>query len=283
MSVLHLLTLAFMLGVIVTLGLLAGAYAWRTVRQNAASALENARLFAETQAQALALKEKNTELNSFVYTVSHDLKAPLVTIQGMASILEEDHAAALDEQGRHYVRRIKANTQQMERLILDLLALSRIGREAREPEAVSLADLVDERVSELGEPLRARGIKVSVGDLGTLPGIRVQLEQVFGNLLINAVKYIGDTAEPLIEIGMEERDEVAECWVRDNGIGIAPEYHDKVFEIFQRLKEVEAEGTGVGLPIVKKIVEGAGGRVWVESTRGAGATFRFTWPIGPRR
>ena len=283
MSVLHLLTLAFMLGVIVTLGLLAGAYAWRTVRQNAASALENARLFAETQAQALALKEKNAELNSFVYTVSHDLKAPLVTIQGMASILEEDHAAALDEQGRHYVRRIKANTQQMERLILDLLALSRIGREAREPEAVSLADLVDERVSELAEPLRARGIKVSVGDLGTLPGIRVQLEQVFGNLLTNAVKYIGDTAEPLIEIGMEERDEVAECWVRDNGIGIAPEYHDKVFEIFQRLKEVEAEGTGVGLPIVRKIVEGAGGRVWVESTRGAGATFRFTWPIGPRR
>lgn len=249
----------------------------------AALALENARLLAETQAQAVALKEKNAELNSFVYTVSHDLKAPLVTIQGMASVLAEDHAAALDEQGRHYVRRIQANTQQMERLLLDLLALSRIGREARAPEAVSLADLVDEILGELAEPLRTRGIKASVGDLGTLTGIRVQLEQVFRNLLSNAVKYIGDGPEPLIEVGMETRDEVAECWVKDTGIGIAPEYHDKVFEIFQRLKEVEAEGTGVGLAIVKKIVEAGGGRVWVESTRGAGTTFRFTWPLGPRR
>ena len=92
------------------------------------------------------------------------------------------------------------------------------------------------------------------------------------------MKYLGDTPDPAIEVGAEMRDGVEECFVRDNGIGIDPRYHDKVFEIFQRLGDVRTEGTGVGLAIVRKIVDGAGGRVWVESTRGAGATFRFTWP-----
>lgn len=244
---------------------------------------ETERLLAETQSQAAALREKNAELDTFVYTVSHDLKAPLVTIQGMSSLVLEDHAAALDEEGRHYLQRVVANTQQMERLILDLLALSRVGREARKAEVVHLAELVDDVLADLAEPLRARGIKVTVGDMQSVSAVRVQLEQVMRNLLTNAMTYMGDTPSPEIELGTIARRAEVEVWVRDTGIGIDPAYHEKVFEIFQRLKEIDADGSGVGLPIVKKIVRAAGGRIWVESARGQGSTFRFTWPVATGR
>jgi signal transduction histidine kinase len=248
----------------------------------AALALENGRLLAETKSHAAALREKNAELDSFVYTVSHDLKSPLVTIQGMAELVLEEHTAGLDAQGRHYLERIRANTGHMERLLLDLLALSRVGREARPPEAVDLTALVDDLLIELAEPLRGRGITVTVDRLPRVWAIRVQMEQVWRNLLTNAVKYMGDGPRAEIEIGGVDHGAFAECWIRDTGIGIDPAYHKKVFEIFQRLKDVEAEGTGVGLPIVKKIVEAAGGHIGLESARGHGSTFRFTWPRGPR-
>jgi signal transduction histidine kinase len=244
----------------------------------AAIAIENARLFDATQAQASALREKNAELDSFVYVVSHDLKAPLITIQGMSTILLEDYGAKLEGEGRHYLQRIQANTQQMERLIQDLLALSRVGREGRAPELVHLPELVDDLLLGLADKIRARGISVIRRDQGTLRAIRSQLEQVFGNLLSNAVKYLGDSPAPAVEIGVADRGGFMEGYVKDNGIGIAPAYHAQVFEVFQRLKEIEAEGTGVGLAIVKKIIDAAGGRVWVESEKGQGATFRFTWP-----
>lgn len=244
----------------------------------AAASLDNARLFAATRAQATALREKNAELDAFVYSVSHDLKAPLVTIQGMAGLLLEDCAATLGAVGTHYVARIRSNIEQMERLIADLLALSRVGREGRSPERVSLAECVDVVLAELAEPIRTRGVKVTCGDLATVWAVRTQIEQVVANLVSNAVKYMGDTASPTIEIATTDAGEFVECSVRDNGVGIAPAHHEKIFEIFQRLKEVEAEGTGVGLAIVKKIVDGVGGRVWVESEPGRGSTFRFTWP-----
>ncbi len=240
---------------------------------------EKDRLLAATHTQAAALERKNKELDTFVYTVSHDLKAPLVTLQGMADLLGESCERDLDEQGRHYVTRIKTNAQQMERLVQDLLALSRIGREGREPEAVGLDDVVDELLMEGGERIRARGVTVTRHELPTLWGVRTQIEQVVSNLLGNAIKYLGDTPAPVVEIGAKDGGaEMVECYVKDNGIGIDPAYHEKVFEIFQRLQETEAEGTGVGLAIVKKIIEGAGGRIWVESAKGQGAAFRFTWP-----
>jgi GAF domain-containing protein len=244
----------------------------------AAIAIQNARLFSASRAQAAALAEKNAQLDSFVYVVSHDLKAPLITIEGMASILRENHANALDPEANHLLERIQANVRQLERLTEDLLALSRIGREARAPEPVDLTELVGRLLVEWDGPIRARGVQVDYGHLPTLQAIRTQMEQVIGNLLGNALKYLGDTPSPRVEIGAVEKDGVVECYVKDNGIGIDPAYHGRVFEIFHRLKEVEAEGTGVGLAIVKKIVEGAGGRVWVESVKGEGATFRFTWP-----
>lgn len=254
-----------------------------TLAGQVALAMENIRLVRSLQHTLDDLKLKNAELENFVHSVSHDLKAPLVTIQGMSSILLEEHGAKLDAEGRHYLHRINANIQQMDRLIGDLLTLSRIGREGRAPEAVPLAELVDDLLVELAEPMRARGIKVIGRNLGTIWAIRSQMEQVIGNLLSNAVKYLGDTPSPTVEIGTLDREEFVECYVKDNGIGIDPAYHERVFETFQRLNEVKAEGTGVGLAIVKKIVETAGGRVWVESAKGQGATFHFTWPKAPRK
>jgi signal transduction histidine kinase len=252
--------------------------AGRRIQANLAR--DNARLLDEARAAAAALRDKNAELDAFVHTVSHDLRAPLVSIQGMAELIIEDHAAGLDEDGRHYLRRVQANTHRMERLLLDLLELSRIGREERPAEHVPLGDVVRDVLAELHEQVRARGITVVTGELPTVRAVRVQMEQVVRNLLTNAVKYMGDTPSPTIEIGAIPREAHVECWVRDTGIGIDPRYQDDIFKLFHRLKDVEAEGTGVGLAIVKKIVEAAGGRLWVESAPGQGSTFRFTWPAG---
>lgn len=170
---------------------------------------------------------------------------------------------------------------QIESLIEDMQALARIGRGARPAEHVHLAEIVDEVLAELGSPIRARSIKVVVNGTGTFWGVRSELLQVFANLIGNAVKYMGDTPEPTIELGLRRGDDMLECYVRDNGIGIDPAYHGKIFEVFQRLNEVPVAGSGVGLAVVRKIVEGAGGRVWVESAPAQGATFHFTWPAAP--
>ena len=255
----------------------------RLLADQAAIVIAKSRLYDEARQTLVELEGKNAELDSFVYSVSHDLKAPLVAIQGMAGALVEDCGGRLDGQGRHYLARLQANVEQMERLIQDLLALSRIGRESRPAEAVNLAEVVDDVLAGLAEPIRARGIKVVAREAATVWGIRREVEQVMANLLGNAVKYMGDTESPTVEVGAIDRDELVECYVSDNGIGIDPAYHEKVFEIFQRLGELDVDGTGVGLALVKKVVEGAGGRVWVESTKGQGATFRFTWPARPGR
>jgi signal transduction histidine kinase len=244
-------------------------------------ALENARLLSEARAAAEALRAKNAELDSFVYTVSHDLRSPLVTIRGMAELLSEGHAEHLDEEGRRYVARIDVNAGRMERLLLDLLALAQVGRESRPPEAIDLSKVVDEIAAELAEPLRARGAELRVGPLPEVWAVGVQIQLVVRNLLTNALKYLGDQGAPVIEVGAEAGGETVECWVRDNGIGIDAAYHGKIFDLFHRLKDVDVDGTGVGLPIVKKIVEASGGRIWVESASGRGATFRFTCPRPP--
>ncbi len=245
----------------------------------AGSAVENARLFADTEAQAAVLAKKNAELDAFTYSVSHDLKAPLVTIQAMCGMVMEDQAERLDEDGKRVLKRIEANAMHMAQLIGDLLALSKIGREARAPEAVAIPDVVEGVLDRLSEQIRARGVEIDCTADVTVWGVRVHLEQVFANLISNAVKYLGTTANARVEIRAEDADgRFVEFSVRDNGIGIDPAYHARVFELFQRLRDVEAEGTGVGLALVKKIVDTAGGRIWVESTPGQGATFRFTWP-----
>jgi len=252
-----------------------------TIAAQVALSVDNARLYDESQRARADLQGKNAELDTFVYSVSHDLKAPLVTIQGMAGLLLNEYRSQLPKDAERYLGRIQANTEQMERLIGDLLALSRIGREARAPAAVSLGEVVDDVAAGLASAMRERGVRMIRGDLPTVWGIRTHIEQVMGNLLGNAVKYLGDAVEASVEVGAVDRGALVECYVRDNGIGIDPAYHERIFEVFQRLQEVEVDGTGVGLAIVRKIVQASGGRIWVESAKGQGATFRFTWPKGP--
>jgi GAF domain-containing protein len=252
-----------------------------TIAAQVALAVENARLYDESKRARAHLQDKNAELDTFVYSVSHDLKAPLVTIQGMAGLLLQEYRSQLPEEAARYLGRIQANAQQMEHLILDLLALSRIGREARAATAVSLAEVVDDVAADLAGPIREGGIQLVRGELPTIWGVRTQVEQVMRNLVGNAVKYLGDTSQGRVEVGAVAGGAFVECYVRDNGIGIDPAYHERIFEVFQRLKEVDVEGSGVGLAIVKKIVQAGGGRIWVESAKGHGATFHFTWPKGP--
>jgi signal transduction histidine kinase len=223
------------------------------------------------------LEQKNAELDSFVYIASHDLKAPLVTIQGMSGLLLEEYGSCLNDDGRHLLERVDVNVRHMEQLILDLLALSRIGREAQPPEHVDVDLLVRQIADDFTGTRRGRQVALTVHPLPPLWAIPTHLEQVFTNLVGNAFKYLGDRPDATIEVGAVDHADIVEYYVRDSGIGIDPVYHAKVFEIFQRLRDADAEGTGVGLAIVKKIVEANGGRIWVESTRGAGATFRFTW------
>lgn len=225
------------------------------------------------------VKLRTQELESFVYTVSHDLKSPVVSMQGMASLFVETYGAQLEEKGRHYIERIIANTNYMEELILGLLTLSRVGRRPAGLKEAEIRIILQEIIESNKEQFAEKKVEVIVEP--SLPPFifdHLQLTQVFQNLISNAVKYMGSQVHPRIEIGGSAFKEKVEFYVRDNGIGIDPAYHEKIFGIFQRLKDVEADGTGVGLSIVKKIVDLAGGKIWIESKKGEGATFFFQLP-----
>lgn len=225
------------------------------------------------------VKLRTEELESVIYTISHDLKSPVVSMQGMASILMEDYVSQFDEKGKHYLRRVIDNANYMEQMIMDLLALSRIGKAQKTTELIEVRSVVGRILDIHGERLRERGIEIVVAP--TLPHFvfdRVQITEVFQNLITNAAKFMGEQPQPRIEIGGRESGEWVEFYVKDNGIGIDPQYHDKVFTVFHRLKDLEVEGTGVGLSIVKKIVELAQGKIWIESRKGEGATFFVRFP-----
>ena len=225
------------------------------------------------------LKEKNLELESFVYTVSHDLKTPVVSLHGMASVLLEDYSGKLDDQGKHYLQRVMANATFMEQLIEDLLALSRTTRRVRRPENIDTERLIEDVLGQCQEMIKRKGALVRVhSPLPRAVFDPIQLRQVFLNLVTNGIKFIGPSAAPSIEIGGERGAGYVQFFVKDNGIGIDPRYHDLIFGIFQRLREVDVEGTGVGLAIVKKIIDSARGKIWIESEKGKGAAFFFRIP-----
>ena len=223
------------------------------------------------------IRKKNEELENFVYSVSHDLKAPVISIQGFSSILLTDYLDRLDDMGKRYLSRIQANTQKMQIIINDLLEFSKIGMMPNFMEDLSSRQIIADVLTVLGPQLK--GLKVNVErELPIIHGDRNRLYQVFENLIQNSIKYMGDKESPMIKIGCEEKGEFHEFYVMDNGIGIAPQYHQKIFQIFQRLSDVDVEGTGIGLAAVKKIVETHGGSIRVESEKGKGATFYFTLP-----
>lgn len=244
-------------------------------------AIERQRADDRLSAQTQALEAKTREQDAFIYTVAHDLKAPLVSLQGMAGILADEYAARLDADGQLYLRRIVANAEKMQTLLHDLLELSRVGRADGDNANIDLAHVVAEATEQLRHTLAARGAEVHVdGPLPVVHGSRTRLGQLFTNLIDNAVKYTPTQRAPRIAIAAADR---GACWqiaLRDNGVGIAPEFHDRVFGIFQRLpagKALHPAGTGVGLAIVARIVETHGGTLGLQS-QDDGTTFHFTLP-----
>ena len=240
---------------------------------------ERKKIEQEREKMLAELEDKNAELERFTYTVSHDLKSPLVTIKGFLGMLRVDARSGNPERMEKDIQYIETATDKMSRLLGELLELSRIGRLMNPPEAVSLTNLADEAVEMVAGQIVARGVNVEVEpEMPVVHGDRVRLVEIFQNLIDNAVKFIGDQERPRVEIGATKQNGEILCSVRDNGIGIDSRYHEKVFGLFERLG-IEAEGTGIGLALVKRIVEVHGGRVWVESQgEGHGSTFWFTLP-----
>ena len=224
------------------------------------------------------LEAKNTELTQFTYTVSHDLKAPIITIKGFLGFLEKDITEQRQDRVHNDVLRIHEAVDKMHQLLTELLELSRIGRLMNAPETIPFEDLVRDAMEIVHGRLTARGVTVRIQpDLPAVHGDRQRLTEVLQNLLDNAAKYMGDQASPCIEVGQRGAD--AErgrpiFFVKDNGIGIDPEHHERIFSLFNKL-DPKMEGTGIGLAIAKKIVEVHGGRLWVESEAGLGSTFYF--------
>ena len=255
-----------------------------------AIALENARLFSDLQTELSArktliaeLENKNAELERFTYTVSHDLKSPLFTIRGFLGYLEQDALSGNHVRLKSDIQRITDATDKMQRLLNELLELSRVGRLKNESTCFPFSDLVQEASELVQGRIMARGIRISMDpNLPTVYGDRPRLTEVLQNLLDNAAKFMGEQREPGIEIGCAgEEDGKPILYVRDNGMGIAPEHFDRVFGLFNKL-DPKTDGTGIGLALVKRIIEVHGGRIWVESEPGKGSTFFFTLsPFAP--
>jgi signal transduction histidine kinase len=225
------------------------------------------------------LEAVNKELEAFTYSVSHDLRAPLRGMSGFARVLEEDYGDRLDDDGRRYLEIIKSNAAQMGQLIDDLLSLSRLGRQPLKATSLSLAQLAKDAYRDVaGEAeVKGRQIEFTAEALPNCRGDANLIRQVFVNLLSNAVKFTGHSSPARITVGSQQANGETIIFVRDNGAGFDMKYANKLFGVFQRLHGREDfAGTGVGLAIVKRIVDRHGGRVWAEGEPGKGATFYFT-------
>jgi len=223
------------------------------------------------------LEAKNRELEQFTYTVSHDLKSPLITIRGFVGHLLRDMDRGDEERMRKDLTRISNAAERMERLLQELLELSRIGHSLNPPEEVELGTVAQEAARIVAGRLRERGVTLEIAaDLQKVVGDRSRLLQVMQNLLDNAIKFFGDQPNPRVEIGARQTGEETVFYIRDNGVGMDPKHHEKVFGLFEKLDR-NSDGTGVGLAIVKRIVELHGGRIWIESEGlNKGSTFCFT-------
>jgi PAS domain S-box-containing protein len=255
-----------------------------------AVALEHARLFSDLQKELEERKKlidelakKNAELEQFTYTVSHDLKSPLVTINGFLGYLEQDALSGNIERLKKDTLRIQEAVHKMQRLLNELLELSRIGRMMNVPEMLPFEDLVNEARTIVHGRLKERRVQVQVQpELSHVYGDRPRLVEVLQNLIDNAAKYMGAQEQPRITIGQRGVENgMPIFFVSDNGMGIPQEHHERVFGLFNKL-DARSEGTGVGLALVKRIIEVHGGRIWVESEAGMGATFLFTLPTKPK-
>lgn len=237
------------------------------------------RKWVETEREELIreLEEKNSELERFTYTVSHDLKSPLITIKGFLGFLEQDASSGNITRLRGDLQRIADATDKMQSLLNELLQLSRIGRLVNPPQSVPFNDIVKNALDLVHGRLQANNVRVQVqDDMPVVYGDRQRMVELVQNLIDNSAKFIGPN--PYIEIGhIGYENEKPIFFVRDNGIGVEPIHHDRIFGLFNKLN-ADSEGTGVGLALVKRIVEIHGGRIWLKSDLGKGATFFFTLP-----
>ena len=248
----------------------------RTVRQALARARSSELKYRGLVAE---LEAKNAELERFTYTVSHDLKSPLYTLRGFLDYMDRDAQSGNIARLRSDIARSASAADKMRRLLDDLLELSRIGRLVNPPEDVPFGEIALEAVAMARGRLVERGVAVEIGpDLPSVRGDRVRLVEVVQNLVDNAAKFMGDQPRPKVEIGARGLAGEPVFFVRDNGIGVPPQHGERVFRLFEKL-EPGSDGTGVGLALVKRIVELHGGRIWVEpSSPEGGASFFFTLP-----
>ncbi len=245
------------------------------VAAQAAIALDNARLFDDARRLIVTLERKNAELDQFAYVASHDLKAPLRGIANLSQWIEDDLGDRMDDQARYHMRLLRGRVTRLEGLIDGILSYSRAGRADSSANEVDTRALVDEVWELLAAPPTA---KLVLGALPSLFTARVPLQQVLMNLIGNAIKY-NPERELTVEVGAHGEGDATTFYVKDDGVGIPPEFHDRIWGLFQTLESRDrVESTGIGLAVVRKIVEARGGRAWVESAAGAGATFGFTWP-----
>lgn len=227
------------------------------------------------------LRQSNEELERFAYVASHDLQEPLRTVASYLQLLERRYRDRLDDDAREFIDFAVSGARRMEQLIKDLLAFSRVGTQGGDLLPVDLADILADSLDSLRAAIEDSSATVVAETLPRVLGDRSQLQQLLTNLIGNALKFRG-SAPPTVRITAERDGRFWRLSVSDNGIGIEPEYFDRIFVIFQRLHSREAyPGTGVGLAICRKIVDRHGGRIWPESTPGQGTTFHFTLPAAP--
>jgi len=224
------------------------------------------------------IETKNSELERFSYTVSHDLRSPLITIQGFARLLQEDLEQGRTEDLQSQLEYIETAAIKMDRLITDTLQLSRIGRVVNPPEDVPFGALVQDAQEQTQEQIKSGGVEVTVADdFPTVHVDRMRIVEVLVNLITNSTKYMGEQRHPKIDIGYRVDGKTPVFFVQDNGMGIDKGQHETVFELFHKV-DSSSNGTGAGLAIVKRIIEVHEGRIWIESEEGKGCTVCFTLP-----
>jgi PAS domain S-box-containing protein len=237
---------------------------------------------AEREKLIRELEAKNAELERFTYTVSHDLKSPLVTIRGFLGYIEKSISTGNTDRIKADMARITEATNRMQRILNELLELSRIGRIKNPSETVSFEAIVHEAVELVRGSIEAHKVQVEImPGLPVVYGDRVRLAEVVQNLLDNACKFMGEQPHPMIKVGATGTDQDGKpiLFVQDNGTGIDPQFHDRVFGLFNKL-DPHSEGTGIGLALVKRIIEVHQGKIWIESQgSGSGTTFYFTLPV----
>jgi PAS domain S-box-containing protein len=225
------------------------------------------------------LERSNQELQQFAGVASHDMHAPIRRIVEFAGLIQARKSGLLDDEGLEWIGHIVTCARQMQQLIDDLLAHSRVGASSKPAKSVECDLVVRNVINNLADAVEESDAELRIGQLPIVMADRVELVQLFQNLIANAIKYRG-SLQPIVEVSAERVDNSWQFRVKDNGIGIAAEHHEDIFEAFRRLhSEDEYSGTGIGLATCKKVVERLGGRIWVESTIDQGASFFFTLPI----